>query len=355
MAHPLLQLTADLIDMPSVSFEEGPIADWFEAELRKVPGLEVTRLGDNVVARTNLDRKFRVALGGHLDTVPVNDNATARIEGQVLHGLGASDMKGGLAVMLELARTITEPAVDVTYVFYAREEVAIEHNGLRELFAEAPELLKADCAILGEPTDAVVEAGCQGTMRAKVTLKGARAHTARPWMGRNAIHRLGALLAALEDLPFREPVIDGCQFREAVQAVFVDGGVAGNVVPDQASVTINHRFAPDRTKAEATEYLRSVVAPFMEDGDTFEVTDMSPPAEPDLRHPVMASFIGRNDLLVRAKLGWTDVAFFAEKGIPAVNFGPGEPTLAHTQHEHLDETPLVAAYEALADLLKIGV
>ncbi len=355
MAHPLLQLTADLIDMPSVSFEEAAIADWFEAELGNIPGLEVTRVGDNVVARTNLGRKFRLALGGHLDTVPVNDNATARIEGQVLHGLGASDMKGGLAVMLELARTVTEPAVDVTYVFYAREEVAAEHNGLRELFAKVPDLLAADVAILGEPTDAVVEAGCQGTMRAKITLRGARAHTARPWMGRNAIHRLGALLATLDDLPFREPVIDGCTFREALQAVFVDGGVAGNVVPDEATVTVNHRFAPDRTPAEAEEYVRSVVAPFMEEGDTFELTDMSPPAKPDLRHPLMASFLGRNNVMVRAKLGWTDVAFFAEQGIPAVNFGPGDPTLAHTQQEHLNEVPLIVAYTALQDLLTTGV
>ncbi len=355
MVHPLLQLTADLIDMPSVSFEEGPIADWFEAELSKVPGLEVTRIGDNVVARTNLNRKFRVALGGHLDTVPVNNNATARIEGQVLHGLGASDMKGGLAVMLELARTVTEPMVDVTYVFYAREEVAIEHNGLRELFEKVPDLLAADVAILGEPTDAVVEAGCQGTMRAKITLRGARAHTARPWMGRNAIHRMGALLATLDDLPFREPVIDGCKYREALQAVFIDGGVAGNVVPDAASVTVNHRFAPDRTPAEAEAYVRSVVAPFMEEGDTLELTDMSPPARPDLRHPLMASFIGRNDILVRAKLGWTDVAFFAEQGIPAVNFGPGDATLAHTQQEHLNEVPLVMAYQALEELLRTGV
>lgn len=355
MAHPLLHLTADLIDMPSVSFEEQAIADWFEAELRAVPGLEVTRVGDNVVARTNLGRPFRLALGGHLDTVPVNDNGTARIEGQVLHGLGASDMKGGLAVMLELARRVTEPAIDVTYVFYAREEVAIEHNGLRELFATVPELLAADVAILGEPTDAVIEAGCQGTMRAKVTMRGTRAHTARPWMGRNAIHRIGALLTALEDLPFRTPVIDGCEFREAVQAVFIDGGVAGNVVPDAASVTINHRFAPDRSAAEAEAYLRSVVEPFMEDGDTFEVTDMSPGAKPDLRHPVMASFIGRNDILVRAKLGWTDVAFFAEQGIPAVNFGPGDATLAHTQQEHLNEIPLVMAYQALEELLRTGV
>ena len=355
MTHPLLQLTADLIDMPSVSFEEAAIADWFEAELQSIEGLEVTRVGDNVVARTNLDRKFRVALGGHLDTVPVNDNAKARIEGQVLHGLGASDMKGGLAVMLELARTVTEPAVDVTYVFYAREEVALEHNGLRELFAEVPELLQADVAILGEPTDAVVEAGCQGTMRARVTLRGTRAHSARPWMGRNAIHRLASLLSALEALATRKPVIDGCEFREATQAVFVEGGVAGNVVPDEATVTINHRFAPDRNAQEAEDFLRRVCAPHMEENDSFEVTDMSPGAKPDLRHPLMAIFLGRNDVLVRAKLGWTDVAFFAEHGIPAVNFGPGDPTLAHTQGENLNEIPLVMAYQALEDLLKNGV
>lgn len=355
MAHPLLQLTADIVDMPSVSFEESALADWFESELRRIGGLEVTRIGDNVVARTTLGRQFRVALGGHLDTVPVNDNATARIEGQVLHGLGSSDMKGGLAVMLELARTVREPAVDVTYVFYAREEVALEHNGLRELFAEVPHLLEADVAILGEPTDAVLEAGCQGTMRARVTLRGERAHTARPWMGRNAIHRLGALLDHLGSIDHRTPIIDGCEFREAMQAVFVDGGVAGNVVPDAASVTINHRFAPDRTPAEAEAAVRAVVAPFMEDGDDFVVTDMSPPAKPDLRHPLMASFIGRNDLIVRAKLGWTDVAFFAEQGIPAVNFGPGDATLAHTQHEHLNEIPLVMAYQALEELLRTGV
>ena len=355
MAHPLLQLTADLIDIHSVSFEEAEIADWFEAELRNVEGLEVVRVGDNVVARTNLDREHRIALGGHLDTVPVNDNGTARIEGEVLHGLGASDMKGGLAIMLELARNVTEPAVDVTYVFYAREEVALEHNGLRELFAEVPELLQADVAILGEPTDAVVEAGCQGSMRARVTLKGARAHSARPWLGRNAIHRLASLLSAIESLATRKPVIDGCEFREAVQAVFVEGGVAGNVVPDEAVLTINHRFAPDRSPQEAEDFLRRVCAPHMEDDDEFEVIDMSPGAKPDLRHPLMAIFLGRNDLLVRAKLGWTDVAFFAEQGIPAVNFGPGNPLLAHTKEEHLNEVPLVMGYQALEDLLVNGV
>ena len=356
MIHPLMQLTADLINVPSESFKEAALAHWLHGELSGIPGLEVVRVGDNIVARTNLGRKYRVAIGGHLDTVPENENGTARFDGEhTLYGLGASDMKGGLAVMIELARTITEPAVDVTYVFYAREEVALEHNGLRELFAEAPELLQADVAILGEPTGAVVEAGCQGTMRAVVTLKGQRAHTARPWMGRNAIHRLGELLASLEAYEHREPVIDGCTYREALQAVFVDGGVAGNVVPDSASVTINHRFAPDRSSEEAEAHMRSVIEPFMEDGDTFEMVDISPAAKPDLRHPLMASLVGRNNLIVRAKLGWTDVAFFAEKGIPAVNFGPGEATLAHTKNEHLEFTLLAGTYAALADLLTVGV
>lgn len=355
MVHPLLQLTADLIDMPSVSFQEASIANWFEQELRSIDGLEVTRVGDNIVARTNLGRTHRVALGGHLDTVPASNNETARIDGDVVYGLGAADMKGGLAVLLELARSIATPAVDVTYVFYAREEVALEHNGLRELFAEVPDLLQADIAILTEPTDAVVEAGCQGTMSARVTLRGARAHSARPWMGRNAIHRLASLLSALEALATRKPVIDGCEFREATQAVFVEGGVAGNVVPDEATVTINHRFAPDRSAEEAEAFLRRVCAPHMEDKDSFEMVDVSPGAKPDLRHPLMAIFLGRNDLLVRAKLGWTDVAFFAENGTPAVNFGPGKPTLAHTQNEHLNQTPLVMAYQALEDLLRNGI
>ena len=355
MTHPLMQLTADLINVRSESFDEAQLAHWLHAELTSIPGLEVTRIGDNLVARTNLDRPHRIAIGGHLDTVPANGNETAHFEGDTLYGLGASDMKGGLAVMIELARNITEPAVDVTYVFYAREEVALEHNGLRELFDEAPELLQADVAILGEPTGAVVEAGCQGTMRAVVTLKGQRAHTARPWMGRNAIHRLGGLLSSLEEYEHREPVIDGCTYREAVQAVFVEGGVAGNVVPDSVKVTINHRFAPDRTSQEAEAHLRSVVEPFMDDEDTFEVVDMSPAAKPDLRHPLMASLVGRNNLIVRAKLGWTDVAFFAEKGIPAVNFGPGEATLAHTKNEHIEATKLIGTYAALEDLLTTGV
>lgn len=355
----LLALTAELVDIPSVSFDEAAIVAHLEGELRDIPGLAVDRIGDNLVARTNLGRTHRVILAGHTDTVP-GDTSGSRLDGDVLWGLGTTDMKGGLAVMLELARVVNEPAVDVTWVFYAREEVAIAHNGLRELFAEASELLAGDVAILGEPTAGAIEAGCQGTMRFEVTLAGARAHTARPWMGRNAVHRLGGLLTALEAYAHREPVVDGCRYREALQAVHVEGGVAGNVVPDSAMVRINHRYAPDRSGGQAEAHVREFLAPFLDEGDgddggdRVELVDHSPAALPGLSHPLLRAVTDRHQLEVRAKLGWTDVAFFSEHGVPAVNLGPGEPTLAHTAGERLERAPLESCFMVLRDLLEHG-
>jgi succinyl-diaminopimelate desuccinylase len=353
-AADVFALTAALVDVPSESFGEAPLVDLLEAELRSVPWLTVDRVGDNLVARTTLGRAQRVVLGGHTDTVPANGNAGARVEGDTLWGLGSADMKGGIAILLDLARRVAEPAVDVTYVLYAREEVALVHNGLRELFAERPELLAADLAILGEPTDGVVEAGCQGTMRVRVVLRGARAHTARPWMGRNAVHRLGGILQALAAYEHREPVIAGCRYREALQAVRVEGGVAGNVVPDEAVLVLNHRFAPDRSVAEAEAHVRAVLAPFLEDGDEVTVEDAASAAAPGVDHPTLAGLIERHGLEVRAKLGWTDVAFFAERGIPAVNLGPGDATIAHTAGERLERAPLERTRALLLDLLTQG-
>lgn len=351
----LLARTAALVAIPSESHTEATFADHVEHELSALGHLAVTRVGDNVVARTDLGREQRLVVAGHLDTVPANGNATPRIEGDVLWGLGSADMKGGLAVMLDLAATVPAPAVDVTWVFYAGEEVAAEHNGLRHLFEQRPDLVAGDAALLGEPTGATLEVGCQGTMRVRVTLVGARAHTARPWMGRNALHRAGRVLATLDRYEARRPVLDGCEFREALQAVFVEGGVAGNVVPDRAVVVINHRFAPDRSAEEAQAHVLEVLGPHLEDGDAVEVVDMADAAPPGLTHPLLAALRERNQLTVRAKLGWTDVSRFAAAGIPAANFGPGESSQAHTQDEHVDRASLDAVAEALRDLLERGV
>ncbi len=352
----LLELTAELVDIPSLSHHERAMADHLEARLRQVPWLTVERLGDNLVARTHGRRPLRLVLAGHTDTVPANGNERARVEGDVLWGLGSSDMKSGLAVMLELATTLAEPAVDVTYVFYVAEEVEARFNGLGVLAAERPDLLAGDAALLGEPTGGELEAGCQGTMRLALTLTGARAHSARPWMGRNAVHRLAPVLARLEAYEARRPLIDGCEYREALQAVGVDGGVAANVVPDRVLLTINHRFAPDRSAADAEAHVREALGleQVLEDGDGLQVVDVAPGAAPSLDHPLLAALVGRNDLVVRAKLGWTDVARFAALGVPAANLGPGDPALAHTAGERVDRAAIERVHGALAELLTVG-
>jgi succinyl-diaminopimelate desuccinylase len=351
----LLALTATLIDISSVSGHETALVEFIESHLADCPWLELTRVGDNLVARTDRARPLRLVLAGHTDTVPGNGNEQARIDGDTLRGLGATDMKGGLAVMLELARTVADPAVDLTFVFYAREEVAGADSGLLELQRLRPDLLAADAALLGEPTSAIIEAGCQGTMRVRIVLQGTRAHTARAWIGRNAVHRLGPLLVALADYPERQPELQGCRYHEALQAVRVEGGVAGNVVPDRVEVLINHRFAPDRSPAEAEAHVRQVLAPWLDGDDTFEVIDVAGGAAPALDHPLLSTLIERNHLAVGAKLGWTDVARFAEMGIPAANFGPGDPTIAHTAGEFVTRAELDAAFAAVDDLVRWGV
>lgn len=350
-AADLLAKTAELVAIPSVSRQEKKMADHVEAALRRAPWLGVSRVGDNVVGRTDQHLSTRIIMAGHLDTVPPNGNAEPRTEGETLWGLGAVDMKGGVAVMVDLATTVPEPGCDVTYVFYAAEEIDRRYSGLLELAAARPELLEAAAAIVCEPTGAVVEAGCQGVVRAEVTMAGARAHVARPWTGRNAIHRLGPLLVAIAGSPSRSAEIDGCVYQESLQAVRLWGGVAANVLPDAAGVELNYRFAPDLGTTAAAASLQEVVRPWLESDDSFTVTDSAPAAAPSLQHPTLAALVEAAGGAVRAKLGWTDVAFFAERGVPAANFGPGDPELAHSAGEHVTRASLERARHVLGALL----
>jgi succinyl-diaminopimelate desuccinylase len=339
--------------VPSPSKGEAALADLVEGALRSCPWLAVERVGDNVVGRTTLGHDQRLVFAGHLDTVPAVGNEMPRLEGDVLWGVGASDMKGGLAVMLDLAHMVREPAVDLTWCFYAREEIGRADNGLLELWRERPELLAGDAAILGEPTDALVEAGCQGTMRVRITLRGVRAHTARPFAGRNAIHRVVPLLHRVAEWPGREVVLDGCTYAEQLQAVAVDGGVAANVVPDEASVTLNHRYAPDRRAEEAGAFLLDLLEGTWdpEAGDTWEVLDTGDGAPPSLQHPLLGALVEKSGAAPKAKVGWTDVASFWEHGVPAANFGPGDPLLAHHPDERVSSGQLERTRDVLLALI----
>jgi succinyl-diaminopimelate desuccinylase len=324
------ELTAQIIDTESVSGNEKPLADAVASALADVAHLRLHRDGNAIVARTEFGRAERVVLAGHIDTVPVNDNLPSRRENGLLFGCGSCDMKSGVAVQLRLAAKLDSAVRDVTYVFYDCEEVEAERNGLLRLSRHRPDLLAADFAVLLEPSAAVVEGGCQGTLRADVIARGERAHSARSWLGSNAIHSAGGILDVLRGYEPRQPVVDGLSYHEGLNAVGIRGGVAGNVIPDECVVSVNFRFAPDRAPDQAAEHVRSVF-----DGFEVRVTDVAGGARPGLGRPAAASFVAAVGGEPRAKLGWTDVARFDALGIPAVNYGPGDPQLAHTRDEHV--------------------
>jgi succinyl-diaminopimelate desuccinylase len=323
-------LTASLVDMASVSGEEAGLAAAVERALRAVPHLSVHRDGNTVVARTGLGRPRRVVVAGHLDTVPIAGNLPSRRDGGLLYGCGSCDMKSGVAVALRLAARLAGPRSDVTYVFYDCEEVEAERNGLLRVSRNSPDLLRGDLAVLMEPTGGVIEGGCQGTLRAEVTAYGKRAHSARSWMGQNAIHGAGGILDTLRSYQPREPEVDGLVYHEGLNAVGIAGGVAGNVIPDECVVAVNYRFAPDRSEEQAAGHMREVFA-----GYQVEITDSAPAARPGLDHPAAAPLLAAVPGAPRAKLGWTDVARFAVLGMPALNYGPGDPMLAHSKDEHV--------------------
>lgn len=343
MTSDVATLTADLVNFPSVSGNEAALADEIEAILRGTSGLSVERISNSIVARTNFGKPIRVIVAGHIDTVPVADNSTAvlvqageklptgqEVQEATLFGLGACDMKGGVAVALRAATQIAEPAFDVTYVFYECEEVDSSRNGLTLIAKAHPEWLQAQIAVLLEPSNAGIEAGCQGTLVARLTCKGERAHSARSWKGVNAIHGLTGALNILNEYTARVVEIDGLEYREGLNAVRVEGGIANNVIPDEVWLSVNYRYAPNRSAAQAEAHVRELFADY-----EIEIMDNVAGAMPGLDRPALAELVKRVNGQVAPKFGWTDVARFYALGIPAVNLGPGDPSLAHARNEHV--------------------
>jgi succinyl-diaminopimelate desuccinylase len=357
-AQDLFGLTTALVAVPSESHHEAELADLVEARLReRAPSLSIDRIEHNIIVRTQLGRDRRVVLGGHLDTVPaVGGNEVPHVEGDVLRGLGAADMKSGLAVLLRLAEELHADASrathDVTLVFYEAEEVRDQFNGLGIVMRAQPALLAADFAILLEPTDGWVEAGCQGVLVAKAGFDGERAHAARPWMGSNAIHSASEVLARLAEHQTDTVDVDGLQFRESFQVVGIEGGITGkhNVVPDRCTLTVNRRFAPKYTPEEAEAQVREL----LEGADDIEILQAQMAAPPNLTDPLVDEFVSGLSLPVRPKLGWTDVARFAAMGIPALNFGPGDPEIAHTQGEFVTRQSVEQCHDALGRFLGVA-
>jgi succinyl-diaminopimelate desuccinylase len=349
LSHDPASLTASLVDIRSVSGEEKALAGLIGAALGDLPHLSVHRDGNAVIARTMLGRPRRVIVAGHIDTVPVAGNLPSRRDGNLLYGCGSCDMKAGVAVALRLAARLTHPSQDVTWVFYDCEEVEEDRNGLLRLSQNCPGLLAGDMAVLMEPTGGVIEGGCQGTLRAEITTHGRRAHTARAWMGHNAIHAAAGILDLLRSYEPRQPDVDGLTYHEGLNAVGIEGGVAGNVIPDECVVTVNYRFAPDRGLEQAVGHVREVFADY-----DVAITDSAQGARPGLDHPAAAALLTAVGGLPRAKLGWTDVARFAALGMPAVNYGPGDPQLAHAPDEHVHVAQIAECEARMAAWLGAG-
>ena len=349
----VVELTRDICDIESVSGNETALANAIESALKRYSHLEVIRDGDAIVARTNLGRPARVVIAGHIDTVPVANNLPVQMlsmeREQVLYGRGTVDMKAGVAVQLKLAATISEPLTDVTYIFYDHEEVEASKNGLGRLAKNYPQLLDASFAVLCEPTSAEVEGGCNGTMRVELNFQGVKAHSARPWMGKNAIHAAAKALATLASYAPEEVNVDGLVYRESLNAVLINGGTATNVIPDDCTITVNYRFAPSKSAAQAEAHLREVFP-----GVELKVVDVAEGARPGLDRPEAIAFLAATKTQARPKYGWTDVARFSALGIPAVNFGPGDPSKAHADDEAVPVSQIYACENALRAWLSVG-
>ena len=340
------KLTLDLVNISSVSKDEKRIADLIEDALNKLTHLKITRVNNSLVAQTNFGSKQRVVIAGHIDTVPANNNFPGKINDSEVIGLGSVDMKSGIAVALKLAAEITNSNFDITYLFYESEEIETKFNGLELITKQQKNLLDCDFAILMEPTNGILEVGCQGSLRFEVSTSGKRSHSARWWNGENAIHKTNKILEILNSYKSREPEIDGYKFREGLQAVKINGGIAGNVVPDSVSISINHRFAPDTTIDQATANMKNLFKDF-----NFHLVDAANAAPTGLDNPVIKDFVSSIGKNIAPKFGWTDVARFASAGIPAINFGPGDPNLAHHPDEKVLITQINDVYNSLKNWL----
>lgn len=342
LAQSSAEITAAICDIESVSGNEKTLADLIENALSSYSHLVITRDGDAIIASTQLGLASRVLIAGHIDTVPIHNNLPTKRDGDVLWGRGTVDMKAGVAVALKLAAELSHPHTDLTWVFYDHEEVDSRLNGLGRLASKFPELLTADFAILGEPTNAMIEGGCNGTLRVEVHTSGVRAHSARSWKGENAIHKLAPALEVLSTYQPETVTVDGLDYREGLNAVGVSGGVAGNVIPDQAVLTVNYRFAPSKSISDALAHLHDVFAGF-----DLVVVDSAEGARPGLDAPIAQDFVSAVGTTPQPKYGWTDVARFSALGIPAVNFGPGDPSLAHADDERVEISQIIACENAL--------
>lgn len=348
-ADSIADLLATLVDIPSVTGNEAAIAAFVERRLAARGAGEVTRSGNGVIWRGSRRGRPLVVLAGHLDTVPPQGNEKSRREDGRLYGVGATDMKAGVAVMLALAESLDPAALrfDLACVFYDAEEGPAAQNGLGRMLPANPWLESAAAAIVLEPTDLNVEMGCNGTINVEVRVPGRSAHAARPWLGRNAVGEGAEWLARIARHPVTPVAVQGLEFRETLQVTTLRAGRARNVVPDEMVVNLNHRFPPGTTVEQAAAKLRALVP----DAFGFEVVDAAAPGRVDLDRPIVAEFVRRAGAKVGGKQGWTDVARFSAAGITAFNYGPGLAELCHRADEHCPIENLGAAYGTLARFL----
>ena len=346
LSERLAARTLELIDVPSESRDEGALGGYVLGAL-EAGGVAVRDAGDTCVLAGVLERGQRplVLLAGHLDTVPAQGNHPGRVDDDAVHGLGAADMKGSLAVIIELALAGAGGGpVDLGYVFFGREELPVDESALTPLLEREAGLRGADLVLMMEPTAGAVQAGCLGNVNATWTFRGRSGHSARPWLADNAVHQAGAGIAALAA---REPVaheFEKLVFTEVVSVTRVAGGIAQNVVPDIATAHVNHRYPPGMAAADAEARLRGWCEPAGE----LVVDSHAPSAPVAAGHPLVRTLVEAGDLAVEAKQAWTPIAEFAAHGLPAVNLGPGDPALAHTRDEHVEIAALAGVYELLA-------